>query len=588
LTIQRQEGRWKLFDQSRCCNFIIYLEVKEYCRYPDKKIVAAVDPCQRLSGLSLKFAAFEQMMIDKPQISNVVLIQKAIRTGARPDDEDTTSKDVSAMADRINAKIRRLQHHSQSVNSKFIDYEEVHKMSIYERVALWLVADVFMLTSIREGLNLRPLEYMYARKDAAYAGVVVVSEFTACASLLSGSLKINPYNTQDTSDLLLKASTTKKDEASRRQHRDLPFLETHPSTQWTREILGDLNYIRDACVLVKGNQAPQSGFPRPLNVSTYSSCYEATTSVSMVEKGTRLFIFDYGGTVVQKENFVVYMKQAASSISVHGPTEAMLSSLRKLSNDPRNEVVVMTGLTKERLGDAFRGCPNITLATSNGLEHSWGRRLAEVVTAFSGETAATIFGADDRRWNIMDFSHIDWVAVRTIAEPIMTRFTYRTNGSMISPRVFSVGWSYFGADPDWGEIQSKSMIVELEAALAMHDVKIVTHITGVIEIIPRGLHKGLMVGEVLKRVLQMRQGSFPAFVSVFGNDHNDDMMYTSVSGAIGEAGAESGVKDLVAFSVNIGCRASPAKLFVPTVQVFSFILISMVIFRDLCCFCSGS
>ena len=63
-------------------------------------------------------------------------------------------------------------------------------MTLNERVALWLAADVFLLTPIREGLNLQPLEYIYARKDLPRAGVVIVSEFSTCSSLLNGSIKV--------------------------------------------------------------------------------------------------------------------------------------------------------------------------------------------------------------------------------------------------------------------------------------------------------------------------------------------------------------------------------------------------------------
>ena len=38
-----------------------------------------------------------------------------------------------------------------------VDYEEVSGMTLNQRVALWLAADVFLLTPIREGLNLMPL-----------------------------------------------------------------------------------------------------------------------------------------------------------------------------------------------------------------------------------------------------------------------------------------------------------------------------------------------------------------------------------------------------------------------------------------------
>jgi hypothetical protein len=37
--------------------------------------------------------------------------------------------------------------------------------------------------------------------------------------------------------------------------------------------------------------------------------------------------------------------------------------------------VVITGLTKQKLGDTFASLKNVTLATSNGLVYSWGQNL---------------------------------------------------------------------------------------------------------------------------------------------------------------------------------------------------------------------
>ena len=74
-----------------------------------------------------------------------------------------------------------------------VDYVEVPKMRLNDRVALWLAADVFLLTCIREGLNLMPLEYIYARQHLESAGVVVASEFSCVSTLLSGALKVGCY-----------------------------------------------------------------------------------------------------------------------------------------------------------------------------------------------------------------------------------------------------------------------------------------------------------------------------------------------------------------------------------------------------------
>lgn len=80
-----------------------------------------------------------------------------------------------------------------------------------------------------------------------------------------------------------------------------------------------------------------------------------------------------------------------------------------------------------------------------------------------------------RQWLVLhdpSSSPIDWDAISAIAVPIITKFTFRTNGTCQTPRYPGIGWSYFGADPDWGGKQAAQLTVELEAALANHDVKV--------------------------------------------------------------------------------------------------------------------
>jgi len=171
-------------------------------KYSGKKIIVGVDVLNRLSGLGLKMGSFERLLKDmveggadgrkkrsashdlgrslsassiksncEPQ---VVLLQKAIRNGARPMDEELTSSEVCAKAAAMNA----------AFGCEVVDYEEVSSMTLAQRVGLWLASDIFFLTSIREGLNLYPHEFIYSRKDVPNAGVVVASEFSACSTLL--------------------------------------------------------------------------------------------------------------------------------------------------------------------------------------------------------------------------------------------------------------------------------------------------------------------------------------------------------------------------------------------------------------------
>jgi hypothetical protein len=142
----------------------------------------------------------------------------------------------------------------------------------------------------------------------------------------------------------------------------------------------------------------------------------------------------------------------------------------------------------------------VTLATSNGLVYSLGENLRENLSPLThpvfgpSKTAPSMIGLenpnnsrsihhtpitnivkieteDDRIWEYIP-GNIDWKAVNAIAEPILTKFTFRTNGTCISSRFPGIGWSYFGADPEWGLKQAGQLTVELEAALAKHDVKV--------------------------------------------------------------------------------------------------------------------
>jgi trehalose 6-phosphate synthase/phosphatase len=177
-------------------------------KHAGKKIIASVDVVQRLSGGSLRMNAFEKFLNDNMSLlecpitgsadeehvqSKVVLVQKAIRTSARAEDEELSLSELQKMTDAINSKI-----------SGAVDLEEVHEMTLKERLALWRAADVLLITSIRDGLNMMPQEYIFARKDMESAGVVVASEFSLCSTLLNGAIKVNPFNIQNVSDMIDK------------------------------------------------------------------------------------------------------------------------------------------------------------------------------------------------------------------------------------------------------------------------------------------------------------------------------------------------------------------------------------------------
>lgn len=517
--------------------------VDEYkAKYGNKKIVLGIDVCQRLSGLALKMSAFEKLIADyhvagtthstsnsikespmrqervlwntnsldnTPNVNHpptpserhsnsrdVILIQRSIRQGNRCEDEETTSNDMKKLVHDLNAKYApysasSLLSHAQSSKSSgvctMIDYQEVTGLTLQQRVALYLIADVFFSTPIREGLNLMPLEYIYSRSNQPRAGVIVASEFSTCSCLLNGSLKVNPFAPHAVADILDKALHMSKKECEYRKQRDLPFVISHPSALWTKQILQELEELRYN--VGHGRMMKRKVFPAPLRIPDMVDAYQfAAREKGLSEIGTRVFIFDYGGTLLAKEKFDIYIKQTISAISGRRPPESMLTALKQLSDDPLNIVVVITGLTKAKVINSFVDMPNITLATSHGLVYSWGENLRNAISNATTSTyttsatpvspttpsttpfttavssgagaAGASVGEDGRKWEYLD-GNIDWHTVTEIAGPIITKFTNRTNGTCQTPRFPGIGWSFFGADPEWGSKQSQQLHVSI-------------------------------------------------------------------------------------------------------------------------------
>lgn len=80
---------------------------------------------------------------------------------------------------------------------KSIDFEEL--------VALYSVADVCLVTSTRDGMNLVSFEYIASQ--GKHNGVLVLSEFTGAAQSLNGSIIVNPWNTEEVARAIHEAVT---------------------------------------------------------------------------------------------------------------------------------------------------------------------------------------------------------------------------------------------------------------------------------------------------------------------------------------------------------------------------------------------
>ena len=133
---------------------------------------------------------------------------------------------------------------------------------------------------------------------------------------------------------------------------------------------------------------------------------------------------------------------------------------------------------------------------------------------------------------------MNWAGVKHVAMPILHRFTTCTNGAAIRQREPGVSWSYYRTDPEWGQMRARQLMLELELALAAHDVK-VEHLNGMIEIVPKRLHKGVVVKQILRALTDKSdEGGEPDFVLCVGDDTSDEKMFSSIFSFLADGDAD--------------------------------------------------
>ncbi|WP_432994121.1 alpha,alpha-trehalose-phosphate synthase (UDP-forming) [Dactylosporangium sp. CA-233914] len=108
-----------------------------------------------------------------------------------------------------------------------------------ELVALYLAADVMLVTPLRDGMNLVAKEYVAARRDEL--GALVLSEFTGAAAELDGAFPVNPYDVDDLERAITSAMRAEPVELSRRMRRMREYVRTHDVGRWAADFLKTLS-----------------------------------------------------------------------------------------------------------------------------------------------------------------------------------------------------------------------------------------------------------------------------------------------------------------------------------------------------------
>ena len=113
-------------------------------------------------------------------------------------------------------------------------------MPLYERIALYSIADVAVVTATRDGMNLMPYEYIVCREAATEPSMMVVSEFVGCSPSLSGAIRVNPWSIEAVRDGIYAAIRLSEAERGLRHQKHWKYVKEHTVSFWAGSFISDL------------------------------------------------------------------------------------------------------------------------------------------------------------------------------------------------------------------------------------------------------------------------------------------------------------------------------------------------------------
>ncbi len=159
-------------------------------------VVLGVDRLDYTKGIGHRLKAFGELLAERRvDVENITLVQVASPSRERVEAYVNLRDEIELTVGRINGDYSTISHTAISYHHHGYPREEM--------VALYLAADILLVTALRDGMNLVAKEYVASRFDEN--GVLVLSEFTGASDELKRALLVNPHDIDGLKDAIVAA-----------------------------------------------------------------------------------------------------------------------------------------------------------------------------------------------------------------------------------------------------------------------------------------------------------------------------------------------------------------------------------------------
>jgi len=196
----------------------------------DVCLAVGVDRFDYTKGILERLNAVERLLEKWPSwIGRFVFVQVAAPTRSALDEYRSFQERIQRVTERINQRFGQP------------GYQPVHLLAQHHEHAavteLFRAADLCVVTSLHDGMNLVCKEFVAARDDLQ--GVLVLSRFAGAAREMPEALIVNPYHVEETADALNRAATMPAAEQRERMASLRSTVREFNVYRWAGRMLAD-------------------------------------------------------------------------------------------------------------------------------------------------------------------------------------------------------------------------------------------------------------------------------------------------------------------------------------------------------------
>lgn len=426
-----------------------------------QKLMLSIDRLDYSKGIPQRLLALEMFFERHPDFIGLVsLLMIVVPSRDNVGEYKRLKEEIDLLVGRINGTLGTI--HWTPIHYFYRSFS-LHALSAFYRMA-----DVALVTPMRDGMNLVCKEYIASKLDSP--GVLILSEMAGAAKELSDAILINPNDINQIVDAIYTALTMPVEDQMVHISVMKDTLKRYNIHHWVKIFMDKLNEV----IAIQNSLATKIVDEKVMKL--IQEQYNGSKK--------RILFLDYDGTLTGFHDNPAKAK----------PDMELISILKNLSKDKKNRTVIISGRDRETL-------------------HKWLGNLDLDIIAEHG----VWIKENGKDWNTIIHMRNDW---KDEFRSILESYVDRTPGSFVEEKDYSLVWHYRKVETGLGELRTRELASHLRF-LASNNNLTVMEGDKVVEIKNSEVNKGYAAEKWLAKEKY-------DFIFAVGDDWTDEDTFTAM------------------------------------------------------------